>query len=289
MNRSRPRWPRCLVPALSVSLVAAAALAKKNNPSFALEFVPQQTVGGIEVLLDASVSARPMELRAVDGRQLNVAGDIGSRTDDDDNIYRLIANNDVLKYIEEVLSRLASQWGVQIEEGTDLVLQATVRAFNVTETNQAVGATFDANVRLELELKDRTGKTLWRQASVAEAKRYGKKFSNENCNEVLSDALLESFGTALSSSTFEDALAGRQVKAVDTAIGVTPMAPSDLLDEIRQLMAAGMEAETLVEYVSGKTLTRRLDAEDLAAWKEAGIPESVMRAALRCPVHEESG
>lgn len=164
-----------------------------------------------------------------------------------------------------------------------------MRAFNVTETNQAVGATFDANVRLELELKDGTGKTLWQEASVAEANRYGKKFSNENCNEVLSDALLESFGKALNSSAFQDALAGRPLSTVDTTVGATPLTPSDLLSEVRQLMATGMEAETLAEYVSGKTLTRRLSAEDLAAWKEAGITESVLRTALRCPVHEESG
>lgn len=289
MNRRRVSRLRYLAPTLVALLGSTAAEAKKNNPSFALEFVPQQTVAGTEVVLSAEASAQPVDLRILDERHSDSQDTVGSRTDDDDKLYRLVATNDVPRYIEAVLSRLSSQWGLRIEEGADLVLLVAVQAFNVTETNQAVGATFLANVRLDLELKDKTGETLWHEASVAEANRYGKKFSNENCNEVLSDALLESFGTALTSG-FEVALAEGQVKAAHHAdASAAAMAPSDLFDEVRRLMAAGMEAETLAEYVSGRTLTRRLGAEDLTAWKEAGIPESVIRAALRCPVREESG
>ena len=41
------------------------------------------------------------------------------------------------------------------------------------------------------------GRELWEGSAAGDATRYGKKFSNDNVNEVLSDALIEAFAALL--------------------------------------------------------------------------------------------
>jgi len=272
-------------------LLAPVAAAKVNHPLIQLEFVPQQAVAAVTATIAPALRERPIDLRVVDGRSVEDAESIGTRTDDDDKVHPLTAGGDVASFVEGVVRRLAEQWGLRVESGADLMLEASLRGFEIIETNQAVGATFRAAVRFELQLLERSGRSLWSGSAVGDATRYGKKFSNRNCNEVLSDALLESWAAALSrvrlGPAVEDAptLAGDgETPAARSPSDNGPLAPVALLEEIRALLARGLESGTVADYVRGKTLTRRLEADELVAWKEAGIPEEVIRATLNCPV-----
>ena len=195
---------------LALPLLASPALAKQNDPNVYLTFRPQQSVAAVAVNVSEAMMKRPVKIRLRDSRPGNEPAAIGTRTDDEDRKFTLRAVNEVIPFVKQVLADTARQWGLHDDEGADLVLDAALQIYQALETNQAVGATFNAQVRLAAELKDRSGKVLWSGSAPGDATRYGKKFSNENVNEVLSDALLEAFAGLLSEPGLQDAWVGRR-------------------------------------------------------------------------------
>lgn len=193
------------------------------------------------------------------------------------------ARNEVLPIIEQALARLAREWGVPLSESAPLTLEIRLVAFAVVETNQAVGASFEAVARLGGELRDGAGVERWSGTAKGTATRYGKKFSNDNCNEVLSDALLDSFSRLLESQELLAAWEGRLAPPEATA-AATAVAPSALLGELQRLRSEGFDDATLLSLVKQKVLTAKLGTDDMIAWKKAGIPEDVIRAAIDLPV-----
>ncbi|MEM7481563.1 MAG: YajG family lipoprotein [Acidobacteriota bacterium] len=273
-----------------VVLLPAVALAKKNNPNLALRFTPTTAVAEANsvpasAMRDASVGVIVSDDRGGDGSI------IGSRTDDDDRRFDLKATNDLAGHIEAAFEKQARDWGYSVASGpadADIVLVAKTTQFGVDETNQAVGASYEAQVTLEVELRDRSGKSLWSSSVFGDASRYGKKFSADNANEVLSDALAEAFAEALNDSALRDAWIGKAGTSssgdATAAKATAPMTPEKALSEVKSLMDNDMDEATVVDYLRARRLTRALGADDLGAWKEAGVPESVIRVAMTMPV-----
>jgi len=174
---------------------------------------------------------------------------------------------------------------VAVQEQVELILDARLVAFNVVELNKAVGATYRAEVRVAFDLLDQTGGVLRSGVSFGDSTRYGRKFSNENCNEVLSDAMIESFADLFSDPGLHAAWSGKTVAQAAPAPRATgdPVSPADLLGQLVSLMDGQFEAQTLADYVKNKTLTEGLSAQDLTDWKSAGVPEDVIRMALKLP------
>lgn len=185
-----------------LTVLAVPASAKKNDPNVELDFRPQQAVGGAEVEITPDMLRRPVSLQVEDLRPGDDPAKIGMRTDDDDKKHTLRAVNEVQPYVESVIEELLNEWGVRTQDGADMHLNVLLVRFNVEETNQAVGATFNATVQLSAEL---TGAAEWSGGASGDATRYGKKFSNANVNEVLSDALLEALAALLSDEGLHDA------------------------------------------------------------------------------------
>lgn len=187
---------------------AAPAVAKKNVTTFELEFTPQQSVAAAEVTLHPAMQEHAVRVRVADGRPGDHAV-IGSRTDDDDRRFDLTATNDVGEYVAKATRTQLRSWDVAVADDAALVLDGKLMTFKVVETNQAVGATYNGTVQVSFELKSRAGKVLWSGSDTGDATRYGKKFSNQNCNEVLSDALIEALSNLLSDSDLHDAWRGK--------------------------------------------------------------------------------
>ena len=280
-TRLNLRW----LPLAAAILIATNSVpAKPNITSFPLEFTPQQHVAAEEVTLHHSLLEHPVRLRLIDERPIALLAEIGSRTNDDDQLFKLKATNEVLPFVEQVSSQLLRDWGVIIDDDAELVLAVTLRRFALMEINQAVGASFDAVVRFDAELQNRSGDTLWSGSSIGDAARYGKKFSNPNCNEVLSDALLEAWPNLLSQRGLIDAWGGNVTpRNGDKDNG--PVSPAELLQEVKVLMEHSFESQTIIDYVGQKTLSARLQSKDLLDWKRAGVAEEVLRTAIRLPVH----
>lgn len=198
MNRSKAS---ILILTLLVAL-AAPSWAKKLNPNVELDFRPQQAVAGAEANVTPNMLKRPVTVRVEDLRPGDELSDIGTRTDDDDRKHTLHAVNEVQPFVQATVDELLEEWGIRNEEGADLVLEISLVRFSVLETNQAVGATYNATVRFAAEL---SGAAEWSGGATGDATRYGKKFSNANVNEVLSDALLEALAALVSEEGLHEA------------------------------------------------------------------------------------
>ncbi len=187
------------------TLAAPVPAKKKNNPNVELEFIPQQAVAAASAAITHDMLSRPVELRVEDSRKEENQPKIGTRTDDDDRRHTLLAVNEVGPFFAGTLRDVMDDWGIETEDGAGIVLDIALVQIKVTESNQAVGATYSAEIRLSAQLQDRKGKELWSGTVVGDASRYGKKFSNDNVNEVLSDALLEATANLLSNGGLYDA------------------------------------------------------------------------------------
>lgn len=208
-DRTKTSAAAFLMAALVVLAAAAPAVARKNNPNIRLDFRPQQTVAGAEAEIFGAMLERPAALRLEDSRRQDDEALIGTRTNDKDRLFKLQAvGGDVMEYVEEVLRESAANWGVELVDRAPLALTVRLLVFKVLETNQVVGATYNAEVRLAYSLGDRGGQPRWSGSAEGDATRYGRKFSEANINEVLSDALLEAIANMLSDSALQDAWDG---------------------------------------------------------------------------------
>ncbi|HEY4597013.1 MAG TPA: hypothetical protein VIJ02_11465, partial [Thermoanaerobaculia bacterium] len=108
--------------------------------------------------------------------------------------------------------------------------------------------------------------------------------STENANEVLSDALKEVYANAFNDPGLQSAWLGRSrpvaASAPAAAPAEPPVSPETLLADLVKLKKQGFTTDLLLDYVNGKTLTRALSADDLVKWKDAGMPQEVIKAAL---------
>lgn len=192
---------------IAVLLLAAAAPlhAAVNNPNVQLEYLPQQTIAPARFYLRAEVFDHPIQLEVKDSRPEENPAEIGWRTNDADERFTLRATNDVEAFVSGVLDDVTRDHGVQLADDAPIVLLVKLTRFRVEETNRPVGATYVAMVGLSGELRSASGEKLWSGVATGDASRWGRKFSNTNCNEVLSDALLEAYASLLSTEELQEA------------------------------------------------------------------------------------
>lgn len=276
---------RTLAFLLPVLLLCAgtASRAKINDPEIRLSWSPQQRVGTTEASVSSEMLDHPVALRIVDGRGLDDLSVIGSRTDDDDREFTLHAQDPVSGFVEQGAASALSAWGVEVRDGAERTLELTLLRFHILESNQAVGATYEAQCRFEAAFEGPEGTVLWKGEASGDATRYGRKFSDANTSEVLSDALLEAVGALLSQRDLHRAWAGQRT-AIAAPAGGEAIDPVDLLTEVRRLAGEGVGRSQLVAFVSGRRLSRALSADDLLAWRAADLPDAVVDAVLDLPV-----
>ena len=204
----RSPTPSVLAVPLVLLALAPAAHAKRNDPNIQLVYAPTTAVAEASSVPTSEIRGVPAAIEVEDDRAVDKAV-IGIRTDDDDRRIELRATNDVEEFVAATLVQQARQWSYVVAEPgeAEVVLAIKLTQFAVEETNQAVGATYEARCTLEVELR-RAGAKEWSGVFNGDATRYGKKFSAENANEVLSDALAEAFAYALNDSGLRSAWTG---------------------------------------------------------------------------------
>ncbi len=269
-------------------LAAAGAQAKDSGPfTVALKYVPQESVGSSSVMLAPGLAERPVVLSLADGRPGSDPAVIGENANDDQMI-PMRASNDPLAWANDVLKKTATDWGVKTADKASLSLAGKLVRLRVLESRKAVGSTYTAEVQVSFALKDARGGTLWEGAVAGDATRYGRKLSDENVNEVLSDATKQAYANLFNTSALQDAWAGKG-KAVATGTAASApaaapaapaIAPADLLADLVKLKKQGFSTDLLVDYVNQKSLTKTLSADDMGKWKTAGMPDEVLKAAL---------
>ncbi len=271
------RWlPLSVLAALTSGFLAAA----EKDRTLELRFVPQEAIFSARLTLPPELTTRALRLSLEDGRDVADEQVIGGGTGDDKKAFAWRTTSDVEAFALSVLEQVSAGWDVIIDPNAPMVLRVILRHFWTSEHDQAVGSFYVAEVRVAAGLEDEGGNVLASSNGFGDARRYGRKRSADNSNEVLSDALKEAYASLLKDLDLQRAWAGHP-KGADAANSIDP---ATLLSELVKLMEQGFGAELLAQFVKQRSLTRTMSAEDLLAWKQARVPEQVIQAALSRPV-----
>jgi len=303
------RTTRLLGAALTAVFLAAGAIYAASDLVIPMKFVPTTKPGDVAAALRDGLSSRAVALSIVDERSVKTRDLVGEGTSDSDELFKIRTAGHFPSFMKASLEGRMNAWGVLFRADSNLILEIHVARYFVREKNEVVGSTFNAEVQLPFTLRDRAGTVFSEGTAMGTAKRYGRKRSGENCNEVLSDALEQAAANVVNTASLQDAwlAASPQPGPHDVASLVTPMpenpkrvvmatpggkpvaprpaalakTPSQLLTEVTKLRRQQMSTNVVVDYVSKQTLATAFSADDLVAWKRAGVPEPVMRAALQ--------
>ena len=79
----------------------------------------------------------------------------------------------------------------------------------------------------------------------------------------------------MSNPGFQKAWSGRASDAAAPA-----MSPEEMKAKVQDLMKAGVATDVIVGYVTSRHISRPLAADEILDWKESGIQDAVIRAAL---------
>jgi hypothetical protein len=260
-----------------VTAIGPSSADSVKERSLTLQFAPQESAGSSSPTLGEGMNARPVGLVFEDKRPPSEAGVVGEGTDDDDHLFPWRSTTSIHEFTKEVFVRTVQGWGIRIEEGTDLILVVRLTRFFVSEKDQAVGSSYTADVRVAFELRTHDGELLSSGVASGDATRYGRKRSADNCNEVLSDAMKESYASLFDQPGLQAAWSGKEVRSGTRSQAILPSA---LLIELTELKGQRFSSDSLIGYVNQQILSAPLSAQDMVEWKKAGIPESVIQAAL---------
>jgi len=196
---------------------------------------------------------------AVVGRFLNK--DVEVRSDDP-----------VPPFVEDAMHLLFERWSMSVDPASPRVLESEIRMFEI-EVNKGA---FNANVHLLFRLRDETlGTITYQGVHAGHAGRVGLRSQESNYNRALSNALREAVSKLLSDPAFHDAVLGRAASIVRKVVS-----PANLLVELSRMTAANVSEETLLAFVREREIEGPFTGDDVASWKEAGIPEAVIREAM---------
>ncbi len=210
-HRKAAMKPRALGMALIIAWCMTSPLCADNvkEKTLTLQFVPQESTGTSAPKLSGAMVKRAVSVTFEDARPPSEVAQVGEGTDDHDHLFPWHSSNSVMEFATEVFHRTADGWGIQESEGADVTLALRITRFYVTEKDQAVGSTYAADARVGFALKDRTGVVLADGVSAGSARRYGRKRSGENCNEVLSDAIKEAYAKLFDQPNLQAAWSGQ--------------------------------------------------------------------------------
>jgi hypothetical protein len=262
-----------------VTVAPSVTPAARNAPIVKLEYRPTDE-GMVRAVIDAECRERSLAVVIEDGRQVPDSKLIGVRSDDDDRLFDLKSENELVPFLRETVPAILKQWGVAPDGDSEWILTLRFLTFSVNEQNQPVGAMYRAVVGFDAELGRRDGSTLWRGSTDGDESRYGRKFSSDNANEVLSDALKKSLAQLFANREFRDACGGHAAAPSPAAGARVAITPAELLEEVEKLLAAGVDPSVIGGFIDRHRLTAPLSADDIIAWKAAGVPDDLVSSAI---------
>jgi hypothetical protein len=192
-----------------------ALFAQPKELVVALRFTPQGNTRAASVALPPSMLDRPVEIRIEDSRNVTEPSTLGEGTDDDDRPFPIRASTDVVRFVGDTVTDLASSRGLKTSTSADRHLRLRLTRFTVNESNRAVGSTYSAEVQFAYTVTDGQGRALVEGAAGGVANRYGRARSGANCSEVLSDALKEAFMSTLGDAKLQAAWGGSKTADAD--------------------------------------------------------------------------
>lgn len=301
---------RLLTSVVTLALAAGSARAAEDLV-IPLKFIPTTKPGSVTATLKDGVSSKAIVLVIEDARTItgNSRDIIGEGVGKGDETFRIRYAGHLPKFLKTTIQDRFNAWGVLFDETSDLVMTIKVTRFHVRETRSFMNSTFTAEVQLPYVLADRAGHVFAEGTAMGTGQTKGRWRNPVNCEEVLSDALQQAGAVLAGDTSLQDAWIaakpapmpasmaaavpeGKPLKPVKmsvppsrinskTAPATLAKTPQQLLTDVNRLRRQQVGTPLLVDYVSKQTLAIGFSADDLVAWKKAGIPEPVMRAAVQ--------
>jgi hypothetical protein len=282
---------------LVLGLVVAATLgvvAAGDDLVIPLKFIPTTNPAKVYPTLREGISNKPFALAIEDTRQVKTRDLIGDGTGAGDDPFRIRYAGHLPTYLKKTLNDRFGTWGFQTDEHANLMLAIKVTRFNVNERHAFYGSLFTAEVQLPWTLVDRAGHVFASGTALGTGKTKGRWRNPINCEEVLADALQQAAVTVANDAKLQDAWLAAAPQRAPAPVATAPAAakaaapskvgaktPAQLLVDVNKLRRQQMGTHVLVDFVSKQTLASAFSANDLVAWKKAGVPEPVMQAALK--------
>lgn len=288
--------PLGAVPPILVSLLVAGAVltatgaeatlppapGTKTELRISLKYVPTDAEEVLEKRGVMAVAGPPFEILPVVDDRPEPRDLIGRNIERKKAPVPVWTRQPVGPWLSQVLETSFADWGTPGRPGADLLLEPELVKLFVVEEH-----TYVAELTMKFTLKRRDGTDIWAGVVGGGATRFGRSLKEGNYQEVVSDAVLSCYSKLWADPGFREAWAGKTVSRDSMAGGGGPRpAPTETLEpeiavkKLLELRDAGFEDDSLVAWVRKVAFTRPLTADDMLAWKSAGVPQAVIRAAV---------
>lgn len=275
-ERRRPRTGRAgraLAALVAIALHAAAVRAGDTAIALAFEAEVEGTRPVLEdraLDLGLAEDARPDATREEIGRKTRGA-----------TVTRVTTSDDPGAFVAAAARAALPAWGARLDPAAGAVLDARVVRFDVEE---AWG--FVARVKVRWTLHDAQGSALYDKTLTGTAKRGSVLPNARQYNAILSAAALDAVARLAGDPEFRAALGAKRPAPPPVAVeNPAPPAgagrtPEAILAELERLAGEGLGEPVLDAYLRRQTFSRAMSADDLVAWKRAGLTDGLIRIAI---------
>jgi hypothetical protein len=184
-----------------IALGLGCNMAPKGPVNVPLEFKPEHS----EPLSGSLSGEVKVHLEAVEDRRENKE-EIGVNREDATPI-PIYAGGDKTpaEFIHDVVEEELKNFGADVTdapEAADRVVEMELRKFFVEETNN-----YRAEVSAAVEVRDKGGRSLWKQVVSGQGRTFGRSLKAENYQQTLSDATRRMIEQLFNNPNFQSALA----------------------------------------------------------------------------------
>ena len=256
--------------ALAVAVLGVGlALAAPSRPITLAYKLPKKT-SPVRPTVPRALLEGPVHVEVVDARGEEDSALVGAQTEKETVIYVWRAKNAVHTAVAGFVTTILKGWGVAAGEG-GVTLAVKLERYWVDEKSVTFGSAYAAEVHVSVSLVGPSGETAWTHDGAGRAGYTAVDGRESTCNELLSVALYDAMTQAI--GTTEPAAAAPKP--------VTPevVEPRAMFEELVRLKSGGVGDDVLVSYVKQRKLARPLSVEEILTWKDAGIPDDVIKLA----------
>lgn len=285
------------------SLMLAAALtvpvwAAPSKPITLALKLPSKPVPAAPAIAPA-LAGQSVRVAMTDARHAAEPDVVGSEHEKGVEIYLWRSKGEVAPAVQAIAGQVLHGWGIHAAPGAGLELALELEKYWVDEASVTFGSAYTADVAISAKLVDRAGQVVWTGRGTGSAKRTAVDGRASTCNELLSLALHDALSAVVAAPSGETAPHGLAVSPTAAAASA-PQAtaggaaghagaaaappgtvdPSVLFDDLVRLSSGGVTDEVLVTYVKQHRPSRALTVDEILAWKNAGIPDAAIKAAV---------
>jgi hypothetical protein len=274
--------PRAGVLVVAISLAAASPVAATASKPITLAFTLPKKTAPVHPTVAPALTAGAVRLDLADARGASDPAVVGAQREKGVDIYLWRAQQPVAPAVTGFIEQVLKGWSVQVAPDGDSGLAIKLTRYYVNEKSETFGSDYTAEVGLTVALVDRAGGVLWTREASGVSERTGVDARASTCNELLSLALRDALAEALGSAP-----AGTPAPVPATVVAPTtapiPVEPGQLLEDLTRLKGGGVTDDVLVSYVKQRKLSRPLTVDEILAWKNAGLPDAAIKAAVAEP------